>query len=52
MTKSETIKATLKATKEKRKNQTCRVYELKIDKSHLNSESRHHLNMLFLEAIA
>ncbi|MCZ7381333.1 MAG: hypothetical protein O8C64_07170 [Candidatus Methanoperedens sp.] len=36
MTKKETIKATLKATKEKRKSQTCRVYEVKIDESHLN----------------
>ena len=48
--KIETIKASLKATKEKRKSQTCRVYEVKIDKSHLNSESKQHLNMLFLEA--
>jgi putative transposase len=50
MRKNETIKATLKATKGKRKNQTCRVYELKIDESHLNSESEHHLKLLFLEA--
>ncbi|CAG0967658.1 hypothetical protein METP2_01198 [Methanosarcinales archaeon] len=50
MIKNETIKATLKATKEKRKNQTCRVYEIKIDRSHLNSESMHALDMLFLEA--
>ncbi len=49
-TKNETIKNTLKATKEKRKNQTCRVYEIKIDKSHLNSESREHLHVMFLEA--
>jgi putative transposase len=48
--KNETIKATLKATKEKRRNQKCRVYEIKIDRSHLNSDSNHHLNMLFLEA--
>ncbi len=46
MIKNETIKA----TKEKRKNQTCRVYEVKIDKSHLNSECTHHLKLLFLEA--
>lgn len=50
MNKNEIIKATLKATKEKRKNQTCRVYKIKIDKSHLNSESKHHLKLLFLEA--
>jgi putative transposase len=49
-TKKENIKAALKATKAKRKNQFCRVYELKIDKSHLNNETREHLNRLFLEA--
>lgn len=48
-TKSETIKATLKATKEKRKNQMCRVYETKIDLSHLNHATQEHLNRLFLE---
>lgn len=46
VTKNETIKASLKATKDKRKNQTCRVYELKIDQSHLNKESRNHLKGL------
>ncbi len=50
ITKNETIKATLKATKEKRKTQTCRVYEIKIDKSHLNQVTQEHLNRLFLEA--
>jgi putative transposase len=50
MVKNETIKATLKATKEKRKNQICRVYEIKIDKSHLNHATQEHLNRLFLEA--
>jgi len=50
MTKNETIKATLKATKAKRKTQTCRVYEVKIDKSHLNHATQEHLNRLFLEA--
>ncbi len=50
MTKKETIKATLKATKEKRKSQTCRVYEVKIDKSHLNHTTENHLSRLFLEA--
>jgi putative transposase len=48
--KSEAIKATLKATKEKRKTQTCRVYEIKIDLSHLNHATQEHLNRLFLEA--
>jgi putative transposase len=49
-TKNETIKASLLATKEKRKHQKCIVYEVKIDKSHINTESSHALNMLFLEA--
>jgi putative transposase len=49
-TKNEAIKASLKITKAKRKTQTCRVYELKIDQSHLNSESKECLNRLFLEA--
>ncbi len=48
--KNEIIKASLKSTKEKRKNQTCRVYEVKRDKSHLNSKSREHLHVMFLEA--
>jgi putative transposase len=50
MTKNEIIKATLKATKAKRKTQTCRVYEIKIDKSHLNQATIEHLNRLFIEA--
>lgn len=50
MTKNETIKATLKATKAKRKTQTCIVYKVKIDKSHLNHVTKVHLNRLFLEA--
>jgi putative transposase len=50
LSKNESIKATLKATLEKRKTQICRVYELKVDKSHLNSESKKHLHVMFLEA--
>ena len=50
MNKNETIKATLKATKAKRKTQTCRVYETKIDLSHLNLMTKEHLYRLFLEA--
>ena len=37
-------------TKEKRKTQTCKVYEMKIDKSKLSKHSLHHLNMVFVEA--
>ena len=50
MTKNQTIKATLKATKERRKSQTCRTFEVKIDRSHLNRQSTEHLKRLFLEA--
>ena len=50
LTKNETIKATLKATKERRQSQTCRTFEVKIDKSHLNTQSKEHLKLLFLEA--
>jgi putative transposase len=49
-TKNENIKASLKITIAKRKTQTCRVYELKIDQSHLNQKTQEHLNRLFLEA--
>ncbi len=47
--KSNAIKATLKTTREKRKTQMCRVYETKIDLSHLNNATQEHLNRLFLE---
>ncbi len=49
MNKNETIKASVKATKAKRKTQICRVYETKIDLSHLNHATQEHLNRLFLE---
>lgn len=42
MNKNETIKATLKATKAKRKTQMCKVYETKIDLSHLKHETQEH----------
>jgi len=50
LTKNKTIKATLKATKERRKSQTCKTFEVKIDMSHLNTHSQEHLKRLFLEA--
>src|ERR1700678_3401502 len=37
-------------TKEKRKSQTCKVYEVKIDHSHLSVAALAHLNCLFKEA--
>ena len=50
LTKNEIIKATLKTTKERRKQQSCRVFTVKIDNSHLNLQTKHQLKMLFLEA--
>jgi putative transposase len=49
-TKNERIKATLKATKERRKQMVCRVYTVKLDRSHLNQESLNTLKLWFLEA--
>jgi putative transposase len=37
-------------TKEKRKSQTCKVYEVKIDCSHLSTSAEQHLSSLFKEA--
>lgn len=37
-------------TKEKRKSQTCKVYEVKIDRSRLSAAAFGHLNALFKEA--
>ncbi len=48
--KKQAIKATLAATKARRKTQVCRVYELKINRRKLNATSRCHLARLFLEA--
>jgi putative transposase len=50
LSKADTIKATLTATKERRRHQTCRVYRVKLVRSHLNQETLHHLQLLFLEA--
>jgi putative transposase len=41
---------TLRETKERRKSQICKVYEVKVDKSHLNNETENQLKMLSLEA--
>ena len=48
--KNEAIKASLNATKARRRHQSCRVFTVKLDKSHLNTETLHHLRMLFLQA--
>lgn len=48
--KRDKIKQSLKATKAKRKLQSCFVRELKINTSHLNKENYNNLNLLFIEA--
>jgi len=47
--KSKRLK-TRNITHQKRKLQTCKVFEVKVDKSHLNQTTKEHLNRLFLEA--
>ncbi len=49
-TKNQRIKATLKDTKERRKHMKCRVYTVKLDRSHANHDSLTRLKHLFLEA--
>jgi len=48
--KNQAIKATLKATKARRTRQRCRVFEVKLDSSHLNQHTKAQLKRLFLEA--
>jgi transposase len=48
--KAERIKETLKATRERRKNQKCRVIRLKLDYSHLAEDTKMYLERLFWEA--
>ena len=50
MTKNERIKLAGKATRERHASLTCKVYELKFDKSHLSKKKQEYLNRLFLEA--
>jgi len=47
--KSKRLK-TRNITRQKRKLQTCKVFEVKVDKSHLNHTTEECLNRLFLEA--
>jgi len=42
-------KQSLLETKERRKSQTCKVYEIKFDTSHLSLEKKEYLSRLFLE---
>ena len=48
--KKQKIRASIKATHEKRKSQVAKVYVLKIDESHLNLVQKQWLNKVFLEA--
>lgn len=48
--KNAAIKAAMKATHEKRKSQTCRVYLLKIQRNALSARQKEDLKMLFVEA--
>jgi hypothetical protein len=47
--KAEKIRASLRATREKRARQSCRVFVLKIDASHLSHLKEEYLQRLFLE---
>ena len=50
MTKNEKIKQSILQTREERKSQVCKTFEVKFDKSHLSKEKLNHLKMLFIEA--
>lgn len=50
MTKNERIKQSIQETRLKRESQTCKVFGVKFDKSHLSKTKVHYLNMLFVEA--
>lgn len=50
MLKNEAIRASLKATREKRRSQTCKAYHVKLDRSRLSRATSEHLALLFLEA--
>jgi len=50
LAKNKKIKENGLATRLKRKSQFCKVYTVKIDKSHLNQTTKSHLSRLFLEA--
>ena len=48
--KKEAIKQSLKETKQKRKSQSCHVYDVKIVKNKLNTTQKEQITRLFLEA--
>lgn len=43
------IKESMRATREKRSHQACRVFKIKIDESKLTSKQKTQLKMLFIE---
>ena len=50
MTKNERIKQTLLETRERRKNQILKVYELKVDCHHISKEAFKKLSFMFVQA--
>jgi putative transposase len=42
-------KESIVATREKRKSQSCKVYSLKVDSSHLSKEKKEYFKRIFLE---
>lgn len=48
--KNKKISDSRKITKERRKNQDCKVFETKVDKSHLSNKTLSEIKRLFLEA--
>ena len=49
MSKNEDIKNSIKETRQHRQNMDCKVFELKIDYSHLSKQQKEYLKRLFLE---
>ena len=50
LAKNESIRQAMKRTHEKRKNQICKTYKVKIDQSALSSIQKEQLTRMFLEA--
>ena len=48
--KNDKIKQTMKQTQARRKTQTCRVFQLKLQSNALNQQQKNVLKMLFVEA--
>ena len=48
--KKEQIKQSLKATRARRENQSCKVFEFKLSKQAFNRKTREHLALVFLQA--